>query len=87
MNERIKELLSQAAEYARENEPTDKLAAQLVHWEKFADLLLMECLTLTGPDVACLSGGWSKDFKDGHYIGVTKCNAKIRSHFGIGVQE
>jgi hypothetical protein len=43
MNERIKELLLQAALEALKEEPTDYIACDLLKVEKFAELIILEC--------------------------------------------
>jgi hypothetical protein len=43
MNERIKELLLQAALEALKEEPTDYIACDLLKCERFAELIVKEC--------------------------------------------
>lgn len=75
MNEQIEKLLTQSAEYASVKEPTDRLAWQLVHWEKFAKLIIEE--TLNQVDEQCYGRGENQWYYDDD-------KRWIRLHFGYG---
>jgi hypothetical protein len=44
MNEQIAKLYMQAAEIAQKDQPTDLIAAQIVHTLRLAELVVRECL-------------------------------------------
>jgi hypothetical protein len=74
VNERLKELLLQAALEALKEEPTDYIACDMLKVEKFASLIIKEC---------CFTG---EQYAEGlidmnHYAFV---NTKIKEHFGVG---
>lgn len=74
MNERIKELAHEAGlpTYNPEGVPT-KL-------EKFAELIVRECLSV-GEDVANSSG--EGPWFEGYVSGVEEVNRRIKQHFGV----
>jgi len=59
MNERIKELIVDAAIYAYQEEPTDYIAAELVKYERFSNLIIKECIDIceSGNDTQMTCGG------------------------------
>lgn len=74
MNERIKELAHEAGlpTYNPEGIPT-KL-------EKFAELIVRECLSV-GEDVANADG--TGPWFEGYRSGVEEVNRRIKQHFGV----
>jgi hypothetical protein len=81
MNEKIKQLVLESGEYASKIEPTDYIAQQLIHWDKFAELIVKECL-----DIALEVRG--EPAIDTHYvIGYDRACVKmidgIKEHFGV----
>jgi hypothetical protein len=71
MNERLQELYLQAAEIAQKQEPTDLIAGQIVRMEKFAELIVKECIdqVLTGPN--------------GPAYYAVEAAMRVKKHFGV----
>ena len=83
MNERIKLLAEQAGftEGGYESDDGPWIGPEFDK-EKFAELLVRECmLQCDVPE----SGNTplSKDFNEGHIMGVYECFHKIKNHFGV----
>ena len=82
MNERIKELWSQAGGHYNGGNQHTWPEYTIDDPEKFADLIVRECmLQCDVPE----SGNTplSKDFNEGHIMGVYECFHKIKNHFGV----
>jgi len=80
MNERIEELAEQAGAVRYDFDTLD--GTNLEELNKFAQLIVQECmLQCDVPE----SGNTplSKDFNEGHIMGVYECFHKIKNHFGV----
>ena len=78
MNERIKELIWETDEWLESNAQSDRWEREI----KFAELIVGECMLQCDiPE----SGNTplSKDFNEGHIMGVYECFHKIKNHFGV----
>ena len=73
MNERIKELALQAMTYVTHNPKANKLNSGDMFDEKFAELIVRECLD------QCYNRGMNDEL----YAGQLKAAAYIEQHFGV----
>lgn len=77
MNERIKEIAEQAKQYARErmaHTMNPMLFSAEVFQEKFAELIVRECIQVAGPE---------DSYVDEWFKAKTDSVAKIKQHFGV----
>ena len=86
MNERIKELITQAGGcwYHGDFNMPSSVEFQEEDIEKFAELLIKECTqTLEDnlPMFDCTE--WEEDWNKGYYRGLADCMHHIKEHFGI----
>jgi hypothetical protein len=91
MNERIKQLAEHAKDFMTDevsylssihNRALSTTEAADIFEEKFAQLIVRECMLQCDiPE----SGNTplSKDFNEGHIMGVYECFHKIKNHFGV----
>jgi hypothetical protein len=79
MNERIKELalVNERIQNFFETGPVQRAAI-----EEFAQLIVNECMFQCNINQAG-NTGISKDFSEGHIMGVYECFHKIKNHFGV----
>ena len=87
MNERIKLLAEQATIKTSYQYQTwgDRIATghkEQFDKEKFAELIVQECMFRCNINQAG-NTPLSKDFNEGHIMGVYECFHKIRNHFGV----
>lgn len=76
MNERIKELALQAENYAAEQNDKFGVSYKRTYNEKFAELLIRECMGIISNESEKISNEWR--CKDGKHIWW-----KIKEHFGV----
>jgi len=82
MNERIRELARQAREYANSKEPYEKIKNKAwidVYDEKFAELIVRECIDTIVRDTANYPG----EGMMAYYQGVQDAGKSIKQHFGV----
>ena len=75
MNERIKQLAEQATSYMPGQPPYDGLTFDMFDKEKFAELIVEECITALRTDECNYSDLAVEEF--------TRNRKRIRKHFGV----
>jgi hypothetical protein len=75
MNERIKQLADQATSYMPGRPPYDGLTFDMFDKEKFAELIVEECITALRTDECNYSDLAVEEF--------TRNRKRIRKHFGV----
>ena len=82
MNERIKELVGQAKFMAEEtiNRQISKNAELDAFAEKFAELIVRECITRIE---GCATTPEDDEFVKGYNKGVSKVASQVKHHFGV----
>jgi hypothetical protein len=81
MNDILAKLYIQAAEMAVKEEPTDLIAGQIVQMQKFAELIVREC-------IGCCEQVISDpvpESVDTWLNGGEQCIQEIKEHFGLGM--
>lgn len=83
MNERIKELVKQAKDWAYADH--DGYTAQMLFEQKFAELIVKECVDVIRKEVSLKykDGGETEEFMGGHYASSMLARVKIKHHFGV----
>ena len=76
MNDRMTELYAKACLDARDIHPTDVPAFISCMAEKFAELIVRECLSIVEPDVGMACG-------DEWYTALEGAAQEIKQHFGV----
>ena len=76
MKERLKELLTQAAEYAQKEEPYDRLAFNLVHWKKFYELMIVHA-------TECVRDVLREENSPLTYEAADMVQKRIKEYFGV----
>jgi hypothetical protein len=77
MNDRIWELFKQSGIDIGEDQESNI--------EKFAELIVKECVSIIQKDVSLryINGGETEEFMGGHYAGSLLARVKIKQHFGV----
>jgi len=86
MNDRIKQLRDQAWKEVYDVDPADLRIARAhavteAGMQKFAELILRECVKITRPDIAYPHEG--NDWEQGFYTGKEDAADYIKEYFGV----
>jgi hypothetical protein len=79
MNERMTKLHVAAARYAKELYPNDIVEWSMCMSEKFAELIVSECVRVCNKQTPNWKGEYATAFGDG----VEFCISGIKEHFGV----
>ena len=80
MNNRIKELGLQAADWLDDQEPVNTAHAMQLYQEKFAELIVRECAELA---VNSQYANTKSEYYEGFNEALIYAGNKIRQHFGV----
>ena len=86
MNERIKQLVKQAAAYWHHGDFNmgSSVEFQEEDVEKFAELIIQECTQTLEDNLPVFDcAEWEEDWNKGYYRGMEDCMHHIKEHFGI----
>ena len=78
MNERIREL-AELSGFKVDWQHEDVQAIKMARFEKFAELIVSECVAIINDIPSSPQGSWS----DGYYEGCTDSAKQIKQHFGV----
>jgi hypothetical protein len=76
MNERMNQLQTEAARYAKEKYPSDIVKWSLCMSEKFAELIVREC-------IGVVEGGRFLHDQAPTALFAKECSGAIKRHFGV----